>query len=188
MLRAIAAYILKNLLAIHNGSAVVKLKSLLMLSLPLSALASVNPIAHWIDANIAYIGFVLVAIAIDHILGSAVHAFVKRDFTPKKNIIGLAVKLSLVLSVGILFEGFQFLYPEKTPFIEAAMDYLLTITRIMVFLYPAGSAFVNASILTNGKFPPLGWIKKVEKFNSNLDINQFKEEKDEGTEDFSEPQ
>jgi hypothetical protein len=58
----------------------------------------------------------------------------------------------------------------------------------MVFLYPAGSAFVNASILTNGKFPPLGWIQKVEKFNSNLDINQFKEKKDEGTEDFSEPQ
>ena len=186
MLKTIALFLFKNLLAIHHGTAVVKFKYLLMLSLPLSILASLNPISLWIEQNLAYIGFVLIAIGIDYVLGSIVHLFIKRDFTPKKNIIGLAVKLSLVLSVGILFEGFQFLYPEKTPFIEAVMDYLLTITRIMVFLYPAGSAFVNASILTNGKFPPIGWIQKVERFNKNLDINQFKPKQDESTEDFSE--
>ena len=136
MFKTIALFFVKNLLAIHHGTAIVKFKSLLMLSLPISVLAAINPIGGWVEQNIAYIGFVLIAIGIDHLLGSAVHLFIKKDFTPKKNIIGLAVKLSLVLSVGILFEGFQFLYPDKTPFIEVIMDYLLTITRIMVFSLP----------------------------------------------------
>lgn len=184
MLKAIGLFIIKNLLAIHNGTAIIKFKSLLILSIPLSILSVVDPIKIWVTENIAYIGFVLVAIAVDHLLGSAVHWFIKNDFSAKKNIIGLAIKLSLVLSVGVLFEGFQYLYAEKTPFIEAVMDYLLTITRIMVFLYPAGSAFVNSSILTKGKFPPLGWIKKIDSFNKNMDINQFKA--NENTEDYSE--
>lgn len=186
MFKVAIGFILKNIIAIHSGTAVVKFKSLLILSMPLATTMLLNPISNWVDQNIAYIGFVLVAIAIDHLLGSAVHLFVKKDFTFKKNIIGLAVKLSLVLSVGILFEGFQFLYPDKTPMIQVVMDYLLAITRIMVFLYPASSAFVNSSILTSGKFPPIGWIKKIESFNSSMDITQFKEKENEESEDFGE--
>ena len=186
MIKAAIGSILKNILAIHSGTAVVKFKSLLILSFPLATTLLINPISLWFDKNIAYIGFVLIAIAIDHLLGSAVHLFIRKDFTFKKNIIGLAVKLSLVLSVGILFEGFQFLYPDKTPIIQVVMDYLLALTRIMVFLYPASSAFVNSSILTSGKFPPIGWINKIETFNSSMDINQFKDKRNEEGEDFSE--
>lgn len=183
MFKTAILFILKNVLAIHSGTAIVKFKSLLVLSVPLATTFLINPINEWVTQNLAYIGFVLVAIAIDHLLGSAVHIFVKKDFTFKKNVIGLAIKLTLVLSVGILFEGFQFLYSDKTPLIEVVTNYLLAITRIMVFLYPASSAFVNSSILTSGKFPPFGWIKKVENFNKSMDINQFK---DEESEDFSE--
>lgn len=174
MVKIALAFILKNIVAIHSGTAIVKFKSLLILSFPLASVIVIHPISEWIDKNIAYIGFVLVAIAIDHLLGSAVHLFIRKDFTFKKNIIGLAIKLTLVLSVGVLFEGFQYLYPDKTPLIEVVMDYLLAITRIMVFLYPTSSAFVNSSILTSGKFPPLGWIKKIESFNESMDINKFK--------------
>ena len=109
MLKTALLFILKNILAVHEGTAIVKFKSLLILAMPLATTMLINPISLWVDKNIAYIGFVLIAIAIDHLLGSAVHIFIKKDFTFKKNIIGLAVKLSLVLSVGILFEGFQFL-------------------------------------------------------------------------------
>ena len=185
MIKSAIGFILKNILAIHNGTAIVKFKSLLILAMPLATTMLINPISLWVDKNIAYIGFVLIAIAIDHLLGSAVHIFIKKDFTFKQNIIGLAIKLSLVLSVGILFEGFQFLYPDKTPMIQVVLDYLLAITRIMVFLYPASSAFVNSSILTTGKFPPLGWIQRVESFNKSMDIKNFK---DEESQDFSEHQ
>ena len=184
MFKTALLFILKNILAVHEGTAIVKFKSLLILSMPLATTVLINPISLWVDQNIAYIGFVLVAIAIDHLLGSAVHIFIKKDFTFKKNIIGLAIKLSLVLSVGILFEGFQFLYPDKTPLIQVVMDYLLAITRIMVFLYPASSAFVNSSILTSGKFPPLGWIQKVERFNKSMDIKNFKDEESEDSSEY----
>lgn len=173
MFKIALLFVLKNIIAVHNGTAIVKFKSLLILSLPMATVMVINPISEWVSNNIAYIGFVLVAIAIDHVLGSAVHFFIRKDFTFKKNIIGISIKLSLVLSVGILFEGFQYLYPEKTPIIEVVMDYLLAITRIMVFLYPASSAFVNSSILTSGKFPPIGWINKIENFNKSMDIKKF---------------
>jgi hypothetical protein len=183
MINTIIFFILRNILAIHSGTAVVKFKSLLILSMPIATTVFFNPISEWIDKNIAYIGFVLVAIAIDHILGSAVHAFIKNDFTFRKNIVGLSVKLALALSVGILFEGFQFLYPDKTPMIQVVMDYLLAITRIMVFLYPASSAFVNSSILTDGKFPPLGWIKKIDKFNKSMDIKELNNENEDSNQE-----
>ena len=186
MLKMTIAFILKNILAVHSGTAIVKFKSLLVLSFPFLPIMLFGPIELWINHNIADIGFVLAAIAIDHLLGSYVHLFIYRDFTFKKNIIGLAIKLSLVLAVGILFEGFQYLYPDKTPVIQVVMDYLLAITRIMVFLYPASSAFVNSSILTNGKFPPSGWITRINNFNRSMDINKFKG--DEENEDFSEHQ
>lgn len=164
-----------NLLILHKGTAIAKFKSTLILSIVTALpLGIVETITHWITQNGAYIFFVLVAITFDHLLGSAVHLWVKKDFSFKKNIIGIFTKLALVFAVGVLFEGFQYIYSEK----NLITDYLSVITRLMVFLYPAGSAFMNCALLTNGKFPPVGWMQKITKFNQNLDMNEFKRKTD----------
>jgi hypothetical protein len=54
-----------------------------------------------------------------------------------------------------------------------------------VFLYPAGSAFMNSAVLTNGKFPPMGWISILNNFNKNLDLNTFKKEDDNNNDQFT---
>lgn len=159
--------IAQNLILIHKGSIVAKFKSTLFISLMASPFGFVELFSEWISENGGYLFFVLLAIAIDHLMGSAVHLFIKKDFSIKKNIVGLVLKIFLVFSVGILFEGFQYIYKED----NLMTEYLTLITRLMVFLYPAGSAFMNCAILTNGKFPPIGWINKISKFNETLDVD-----------------
>lgn len=112
---------------------------------------------------------VLLAIIVDHLLGSWKHAFIKRDFTWLKNISGLAVKIGLVVCVGFLFEGLNVILKND----NIIKDYLTVVTRLIVFLYPAGSAFGNASVISGGVFPPTSWLDKLKKFQKNLDTNEF---------------
>lgn len=165
--------IAQNLVLIHKGSIVAKFKSTLFISLMASPFGFVELFSEWISENGGYLFFVLLAIAIDHLMGSAVHLFIKKDFSIKKNIVGLVLKIFLVFSVGILFEGFQYIYKED----NLMTEYLTLITRLMVFLYPAGSAFMNCAVLTNGKFPPIGWINKISKFNETLDVDVINQKK-----------
>ena len=40
-------------------------------------------------------------------------------------------------------------------------------------MYPAGSAFVNSSIVTDGKFPPMALLQRFTKFQENLDLKSL---------------
>lgn len=88
----------------------------------------------------------------------------------KKNIQGFLVKVSLVLLVAILLEGISHIL-GKNNFIT---QYFKIISQLMVFIYPAGSALINSSIITEGTFPPIGFLEKIKRFNKEMDISQFK--------------
>ncbi|KAF2518244.1 hypothetical protein E0W68_09475 [Flavobacterium salilacus subsp. salilacus] len=77
--------------------------------------------------------------------------------------------MSLCAGAAILFEIIHNVVKEAT----LIYDYLKIVTRLIVILYPAGSAFMNMSALTNGVFPPLGWITKIKAFNKDLDLERF---------------
>lgn len=170
-LKIALAFISKQLIIIHTGSIFAKLKSTLFLGLSFSPIAYViEKITDWSIANSDYILFVMGAIMADHILGSVVHAFYKRDFTWRKNIQGLGIKIGLAVTMGFLFEGINHLTSE----VSFVKSYLIMVLRLAVFLYPAGSAAMNSAIITEGKFPPLGFLTKMKQFNKNLDLSQFK--------------
>ncbi|AXG73931.1 hypothetical protein DVK85_06610 [Flavobacterium arcticum] len=160
----------KHLLLLHNGSIVIKLKSVFLLSLPFSAITwLISEITKWSISNSSYIAGVLTCIAIDHVVGSIYHALKAKDFTFKKNAVGLITKLAMCAGAAILFEIIHNVVKEAT----LVYDYLKIVTRLIVILYPAGSAFMNMSALTNGVFPPLGWISKIKAFNKDLDLERF---------------
>jgi hypothetical protein len=173
---SVVSFLAGNILSFYSGSAAVKLKSLSLLVL------SVSPVAYmfekvnvWTMLNRDFIFGVLVAIAIDHFIGSIYHGFKAKDFTFKKNLYGLMVKISLCIACGVLFE----ILSGMTSYHKWLFEYLQLVTRLIVFLYPAGSAFVNMSKLTNGVFPPIGWMDRLKKFNQNLNIDDLKNKKDE---------
>jgi hypothetical protein len=172
----IIGFLIKHLLVIHKGTIAAKLKTTLILAISTSPIAYIiEKITTWSVENSEYILFVLGAIMIDHLLGSFVHAFVKRDFTWKKNLQGLVVKIGLAVAMGFIFEGVNHIIKEAS-FVKS---YLIIVLRLAVFLYPAGSAAMNSAIITKGKFPPIGFLDKIKKFNTSLDLSHFKKNDEE---------
>lgn len=168
-------FVFKNIAIIHKGTFIAKIKSTLLLSIAASIPVSIfDALVHWTVNNQVYIQFVFGAIIFDHILGTVIHAFIKRDFYWKTNITGFLVKVGMVVIVGYLFEGVAYIIKEES-FVK---DYLNIMLRLIVFLYPASSAFANCSIITKGKFPPTSILKRFAKFQENLSVKDLK--KDDG--------
>ncbi len=171
--------LVKNLILIHKGSIWAKLQATFLLSVASSPFVfAIEKLTDWYTTNFAYLSFVAVAIILDHILGSWVHAFVKKDFSLKKNIYGLFAKAFLIVAVGILIEGFKHILGGEN-FIA---DYFNLLCRLMVFIYPAGSALMNCSLITKGRFPPTSFMERLTRFNKDMDINVFGKSKEAETE------
>lgn len=169
----ILLFITNHLLTIHKGTIVAKLKSSIILAVSASPFALLlDKLKSWAVDNIEFMTIIAFAIIIDHIIGSILHAFKLRDFTWKENLKGLLVKMGLTVAGYLLFEMFNFILKDA----EWLAKYFKLVTNLTVFLYPAGSAFVNISVLTDGKFPPIGWIEKIKKFQTNLNLKEFKGE------------
>lgn len=165
----------KYLVTYHQAGFLGKLKLICLISFPMSIITGISQsIRTWSVTNQEYISLVLLCIAIDHIIGTIVHAFKLKDFSIQSNIIGITKKIFLCALAGILFEAVHYTLKE----VPLIYEYLKSVTRLIVVLYPAGNAFINMSILTNGKFPPFGWIKKIQAFNTNLDLEKFKKADD----------
>jgi hypothetical protein len=155
---------------LHSGTWEARFSGTAKLSLAASPVyLLLDHLTDWFALNSGYVIFVFIAIIIDHILGTYLHAFVKRDFSLRKNIQGFFGKTLLVVAVGVLVEGMaSILGPGMF-----VTDYFAVVSRLMVFVYPAGSALMNVAILTDGAFPPVAWMERIKRFNSELDVKQF---------------
>lgn len=159
-----------NLAIIHKGTAFLKLKSTFIISLlTYPSIIILESIGKWFDINYIYVYFVFGAVAIDHILGTYVHAWIKRDFSIKQNIKGFLIKTTLIIFVDFLGNGVVHILGDN----NLMSEYFKTMMRLMVFVYPAGSAVMNASIISNGDFPFVGFLKKIKRFKQNLNVDEF---------------
>lgn len=74
----------------------------------------------------------------------------------------------------MLFEGLSFI-TQDTGIVIAT---LTVVTRLIVFLYPAVSAWQNIYIVSGEKFPPKAWMDRLNSFGQNLDLKTLTDEKD----------
>lgn len=124
----------------------------------------------WMNENIDYVAIALLFVAVDHLLGSVVHQWYRKDFCWKKNIIGLLIKLSMVLCAGLIFEGLTHITREQ----DLVYTYLKMTTRLIVCIYPGISALKNMRIITKGAFPPAALVGKFDGFQKDLDVEKLK--------------
>lgn len=173
-MKSILIFITKHLLSIHSGTSLtIKLKSSMMLATLASPMAYLlNHFELWVRLNIPSIVIITFAIAIDHIIGTYLHAFKRKDFSWRANGEGLLTKVALCVFAFSLFEGINF-FLKDAGFIQT---YFQIVTTLTVFMWPAGSAFVNMAEITNGVFPPIGWLEKIKSFNKDLTLKTFKDE------------
>ncbi len=166
-MKSILVFITKHLLSIHSGTIAMKLKSSFVLGATVSPLVYVHSLTKGMDFDIMMV--ISGAIIIDHAIGSWVHFWIKRDWSWKENGKGLFTKLFLCISAFYLFEGMSVILKGA----DTIELYFKVTTSLIVFMYPAGSAFMNMSLLTGGKFPPTGWIDKIQSFNKSPNIKTF---------------
>jgi hypothetical protein len=157
-------YILKQLVKATSDNYFYSLMATVKLSLMLTPFVYIyDKLFLWGFENQDYIFIVMGAILVDYIFGTTKHIFFTKDefgrptFTLKKNAVGLMLKLSLAVAVGFLFEGLSHLTKEAT-IIETSLK---IITRVIVFMYPAISAWENIFIVSGEKFPPKKWMEKL---------------------------
>lgn len=179
ILKFLISFLLENLTLIHKGTIAMKLKASFILAFYSAPIIFIlEKVTDWYMMNYAYVTFTLVAIIFDHLLGTWVHAKILKDFSWRRNIQGFFSKVILVLIGAVMIEGIIDII-QPVPFVA---DYVKVMSRLVVFIYPAGSALMNCSLLTGGKFPPTAFMKKIANFNSGLDPTSFGEDKpkDEG--------
>lgn len=124
----------------------------------------------WIDSNIDYVRIAMGIIAIDHLLGSWVHRFIKNDWSIKQNITGFLVKLSMIVAFGYIMEGLAHITIED----DFIYKYIKMSGRILVCLYPGISAMKNMKIITKGAFPPDIFFGKMKDVYEHGDVNKIK--------------
>ena len=149
----------------------IKFNATIKLAIFLSPLTlAIDQFMTWTTLNMGYILFVLGAVILDHAFGTYKHLIIDRDFTWPNNIKGLFLKLAMVVAGAFLFEGINHIIAKGS----IIKDYIEIVFRLIVFLYPAGSAFGNMTVVTNGKFPPKAWMDRLERFKTNLDPMDLK--------------
>ncbi len=173
-LKRMLKYLLLQFVNIADGDLTTKLAGAFKLGVILTPFIFVwEKLSKWGITNQDYVLVVLSAILIDWFFGVWKH-FKKKTFSFKKNAGGLVLKLALCKGAGMLFEGLNFIVKDSADIIVLS---LTIVTRVIVFLYPAVSAWQNIYVVSGERFPPKAWMERINKFNENLDIKELTNEK-----------
>ena len=168
-------YLLLQFVNIADGDLPTKFLSAFKLSLIASPFILIwDKLVKWGIPNQDYILIVLGAILVDWVFGIWKH-LKKRTFSLKQNAIGLIVKIALTTGAAFLFEGLGNIVKDSADIIVVS---LTTVTRVIVFLYPAVSAWQNIYIVSDERFPPKAWMDRINKFNENLNVKELTDDKD----------
>ena len=168
-------FFLMQFMEIADGDLSAKLSGAFKISLVVTPFLFIwEKIVKWGIPNQDYILIVLMAILLDWIFGILKH-LKKRTFSFKENALGLVLKIALTVGAGMLFEGLNSIVKDSADIVVLS---LTIVTRVIVFLYPAVSAWQNIYVVSGERFPPKAWMDRINKFNENLNVNEFTNEKD----------
>lgn len=167
-------YLLLQFMNVADGDIYTKLLAATKISIAVSPFIIVwDKLMKWGITNQDYILVVVAAILLDWFFGVWKH-LEKKTFSLKKNAGGLVLKLALCVGAGMLFEGLNSIVKDSADIIVLS---LTIVTRVIVFLYPAVSAWQNIYIVSDERFPPKAWMDRVNKFNENLNVKELTDEK-----------
>ena len=124
----------------------------------------INPVRVWILQEVQFIGLLFVAIVIDLFFGVWKH-WKQHTFSFKEMLTGFLTKTVVCYLAMILFMSFSSFEGSETFNLGS---YFLIVGRFLIFLYPAGSAMTNMNFVTDGKFPPLRFMKRLKRFEKEL--------------------
>lgn len=102
-------------------------------------------------------------------------------FSPFVMMFGFATKIFTCFISIVIVESL--LSPEE---LKSSSDIvmLMSVTgKLMIMLYPALSAFNNMHVITDGRMPPVWWMKKFKNFEKDGDIKKLVGKEQEGNQE-----
>ena len=117
----------------------------------------IAPIRRMLNNEKDFFVLLTLALLIDLFIGMVKYIKLKK-FCFKDLVTGLIVKVMVSYGGIILFLSFAVLEEGW------ASEWFTLVARFTVLLYPAGSAFANMYVITNGRFPPISFMKKLKSF------------------------
>ncbi|MDM1397121.1 hypothetical protein HX049_08025 [Myroides odoratimimus] len=129
----------------------------------------------WLDVNFDYVSIALFLVSVNHLLGSAVHKWILKDWDWQKNKVGILINICVVIIGGLVFEALTHITKEQ----DFVYSYLKMTTRLIVCIHPGLNIMKNLHILTTGKFPPKAIMDLFGGFQKDLSWNRFKSKKEE---------
>ena len=173
MITRLIKFFLLQFMNIADGDLIAKFSGAFKISLVVTPILFVwDKIVKWGIPNQDYILIVLMAILLDWFFGIIKH-LQKRTFSFKKNASGLILKIALTVGAGMLFEGLNSIVKDSADIVVLSLS---IVTRVIVFLYPAVSAWQNIYIVSGERFPPKAWMDRMNKFNENLNVKELTDE------------
>ena len=169
----IIRFFLMQFMNIADGDLSAKFSGAFKISLAVTPILFIwDKIVKWGIPNQDYILIVLMAILLDWFFGIIKH-LQKRTFSFKRDAFGLILKIALTVGAGMLFEGLDYIVKDSAGIVVLS---LTTVTRVIVFLYPAVSAWQNIYIVSGERFPPKAWMDRINKFSENLNVKELTDE------------
>ncbi len=161
---------------IHNVSDRVELFFLKMLN-SITISLTVVPILYLGDLvdmyflfDIGFLEILLISLTGSLFMGIWKHLKL-RTFSKTRMLLGFIEQITIVVVALIMFNAFSHI--KEFARHQDAMDYFNLLWKTIVVSYPATSLFNSMYYVTNGKFPPVGWMKRMKNFQKNLNLQEL---------------
>lgn len=156
---------------LEYGNGLEKITGTLLLTVVASPLAAFYAYMHnniFTDSD--FLNVIVICLLADMIGGMWKH-YRLHTFSWKRLYLGLLEKIGVSFLGMILFNSIFSIHQWQG--IDSAKNYLILIGKLANLLYICGSCFNNLYVITGGKFPPVGFMKRMANFNETLDTNKL---------------
>lgn len=130
-------------------------------------------IQFYVFGDSAFFIFFLVLFVMDMISGGLKHFWKVRDFSFTQLGMKAFLKFTVCTIALITFNVMSKTLDTPDKIDDYLNEYIFALGKTIVIVFIGGSVFENLYAITNGKFPPLGWINRLKSFNNTLDTKSI---------------
>ena len=166
------SYLLTTFAVIEKGTLPMKLGASLLFVTWVSPLAWIwHGLRVHIISDTSFVKALALCLFVDLFCGVWKH-WKQHTFDWKRLYVGFIEKCGMSFLGMIVFNSITGL--QEWEHAATIRDYLILVGKLTCLIYVAGSAFSSMYIITGGKFPPVGWMRRMKNFNETLDVDEFK--------------
>ncbi len=156
---------------LENGTGAQKVTGTLMLTIFAAPFAAFYTfLSKNIFTDNQFLNWIVVCLIIDMVAGMWKH-YKLHSFSWKRLYLGLLEKIGVSFLGMVLFNSIFSIHEWGG--IDSAKNYLILIGKLANLMYICGSCFNNLYVITGGKFPPVGWMRRMSNFNETLDTKNL---------------